>query len=130
MKHLQNTIIVLALGVLTAAAVFVGVEAVAGTAVGSAVTASATGSVQTCPATGCTASSCHATTGADPYSTGDASTGTNAGSGSSSETLTCPATGCTASSCHATSGGGRGAGNRWGQQGTGVRPELGDALSL
>lgn len=56
MKYLQNAIIVAALGILTAAAVYASVSVLAGT---ESYAFPATGE-QTCPATGCTASNCHA----------------------------------------------------------------------
>ena len=74
MRHLQDTIIVLAVTVLTTVAVYSGVSALGTTSLG-AVVASATTSgsayatdssgTLTCPATGCAASSCHATGGAN-----------------------------------------------------------------
>lgn len=69
MRHLRNTLSVVAATLLTALAVYGGVELVSSASTTSGTTAvaynteSATGSTQTCPATGCTASSCHAAHG-------------------------------------------------------------------
>ncbi len=67
MRHLQNTIVVLAVTVLTAGAVYSAVTALGATGVADHVVASLSGTsdttVQTCPATGCSSVGCHATDG-------------------------------------------------------------------
>ncbi len=66
MRYLQNTIMILATTVLTAAAVYAGIAALATTATASGVASSVTDSdttVQTCPRTGCSSAGCHATSG-------------------------------------------------------------------
>lgn len=75
MRYVQNAIMVAALTVLTAGAVYAGVV----TLTGAEASATAGSSVQRCPATGCTAAQCHATGGATHASAADASSGYRSG---------------------------------------------------
>jgi cytochrome c553 len=61
MRHVQNTIMVLAVTVLMTGAVYSGVTALGGTSIGA--TSAGAGTIQTCPATGCSSAGCHATDG-------------------------------------------------------------------
>lgn len=77
MKYLQNTIMVLAVTVITSFAIYAGVSTFASTATGEAFTATVLSSstlaadtsdgttIYTCPRTGCTETYCHATQGTD-----------------------------------------------------------------